>query len=250
MKYYVYTHSLDGKVFYVGQSNTSTEINRAYQFHKTKRNSAWNDYTKDRQNEIIVEIVKYFDDKKESELYEKELTLFYWSIGQAQCNIQAGKSKYGKVNGMYGKGYLISGENSYWKGKHLSEETKQKISKANKGRFAGENSPMYGKTHSIETREKISKTLKDSGKLKGENNPMYGKGHLISRGKHPQAKKCRVIFNDTEFVFDCFNDLTDFCKSEFKISKSFARKVIDSKKPLNTRHSKFKHLNGLIIEYI
>jgi hypothetical protein len=52
------------------------------------------------------------------------------------------------------------------KGKSLSEETKEKISEANKdknnpmyGKF-GKNHPAYGKTHSKESREKQSKALK------------------------------------------------------------------------------------------
>ncbi|MDA1347197.1 MAG: NUMOD3 domain-containing DNA-binding protein [Crenarchaeota archaeon] len=44
------------------------------------------------------------------------------------------------------------------KGKILSTETKKKISEARKGRFAGVNSPFYGKQHSLKTRKKISKT--------------------------------------------------------------------------------------------
>lgn len=44
-------------------------------------------------------------------------------------------------------------------GKHHSDETRKKISKANKGAYAGENNPMYG-THRC-----------------GEANPMFGKCH-------------------------------------------------------------------------
>ena len=42
------------------------------------------------------------------------------------------------------------------KGKKKSEETKRKMSKANKCK----NNPMYGKHHSKETKRKISKTMK------------------------------------------------------------------------------------------
>ena len=51
-------------------------------------------------------------------------------------------------------------------GKHLSDETKKKISEAEKGKNApmygrtGENAPMYGKHHSEETRRKISEANK------------------------------------------------------------------------------------------
>lgn len=42
------------------------------------------------------------------------------------------------------------------KGITTSNEVKQKISKANKGRLAGKNNPMYGNTHTEESRKKIS----------------------------------------------------------------------------------------------
>jgi hypothetical protein len=46
-----------------------------------------------------------------------------------------------------------------------SEETKRKLSEANKG----ENNPLYGKSRSEETKRKLSEANK------GENNPLYGK---------------------------------------------------------------------------
>ena len=39
---------------------------------------------------------------------------------------------------------IYTQENSYWFGKHRTEETKDKISKSLKGRFAGKNHPLYG----------------------------------------------------------------------------------------------------------
>lgn len=59
------------------------------------------------------------------------------------------------------------GRESPMRGKHLSEETRTKISATK----CGERHPMYGKKHSEETRTKISDALK------GEENPMYGKHH-------------------------------------------------------------------------
>ena len=51
---------------------------------------------------------------------------------------------------------LIPGYINHFTGKTHSEESKQKVSKANKGKCAGEKNPMFGKKQTEETREKIS----------------------------------------------------------------------------------------------
>ena len=53
--------------------------------------------------------------------------------------------------------------------KIVSDESKQKLSEAKKGKYCGENSPLYGKHLTEEHKSKLSKAKK------GENNPMYGK---------------------------------------------------------------------------
>ena len=51
-------------------------------------------------------------------------------------------------------------------GKHLSEETRQKLSEAQKG----ENNPLFGKHHSAETRKKMSEAQKGKNHwIKGTN---------------------------------------------------------------------------------
>lgn len=80
------------------------------------------------------------------------------------------------------------GKNNPMWGKHLSIETKKKISKA----FSGEKNPMWGKHLSDETRRKISEAhlgtklsnetkrkLSEAlkGKMSGEKHPMYRKHH-------------------------------------------------------------------------
>ena len=51
------------------------------------------------------------------------------------------------------------------KGKKHSEETKEKMSEANKGK----NNPMYGKHHSEEARERMSKARKGTKKIVKQN---------------------------------------------------------------------------------
>lgn len=68
---------------------------------------------------------------------EKEYVYFYRSIGKAEYNIADG----GQGNGGWNKGKHLSEEYKNkladaMKGKHLSEETKKKISEATKARWA------------------------------------------------------------------------------------------------------------------
>ena len=76
----------------------------------------------------------------------------------------------------------LSGENHPFYGKHLSDETKNKISKKAKERFQNkENHPLYRKHHSEETKEKISKAHKR--KHVGENSPVSRKVRCITTGE-------------------------------------------------------------------
>ena len=88
----------------------------------------------------------------------------------------------------------ITGENSPFFGKNLSEEHKQKISEANKGKIfstehckkisesrIGSNNPNYGKSPSEETRKKLS----DSNKGKKRSDETCRKLSEINKGKHP-----------------------------------------------------------------
>lgn len=61
-----------------------------------------------------------------------------------------------------------SGKNNPNYGKHLSEETKQKIS-MNHADMSGKNNPFYNRTHTEETRQKMSEAK--IGKYAGKNNP-------------------------------------------------------------------------------
>jgi hypothetical protein len=72
----------------------------------------------------------------------------------------------------------------YHTGKAKSEEHKKNLSKSQKGSkrpwsrnnlpkdVAGSNNPMYGKQHSDETKKKISEANKAKGHMIGDNNPM------------------------------------------------------------------------------
>jgi hypothetical protein len=81
-----------------------------------------------------------------------------------------------------------------------SEETKQKISSANKGKagLKGALHGMYGKTHSLESIAKMSKARK--GVFAGVNHPMYGKHHTDeAKAKVSAAKKGTQVGVDNPF---------------------------------------------------
>jgi endogenous inhibitor of DNA gyrase (YacG/DUF329 family) len=130
---------------------------------------------------------EYYDEffKKENEgicpICGKETKYLGLKRGYCKfCSRRCAKSKENNPN--YGKHLseetrkklsdANKGENSLNYGKHLSEETRKKISDANKG----ENHPNYGKHWSDETKKKMSDAMK------GENNPNYGK-HLSEETK-------------------------------------------------------------------
>ena len=61
------------------------------------------------------------------------------------------------------------GENNYLYGKHPSQETKEKQSKAK----LGEKNHNYGKHKSQETKDKISKSMKNKKSLRQESNLQF-----------------------------------------------------------------------------
>ena len=65
-------------------------------------------------------------------------------------------------------------------GKHLSDETKKKMSESMKGKFCGDKNPMYGKNikdYMSEEDYSLWKQHQKDNILKGKNHPMYGKKH-------------------------------------------------------------------------
>lgn len=117
------------------------------------------------------------------------------------------------------KEYTLSGKEHQNYGKFQSEETKKKISLANKGRIRteehskkisetrkrnglcmGKNHYFYGKHHTQETKDKISKNR--TGKIMGEEHPNWKGGRYrnaegyiyILKPEHPHANKQGYVF--------------------------------------------------------
>ena len=79
-----------------------------------------------------------------------------------ETKLKQSRARRGPRNGLYGR----TGELSHLFGKHLSEETKQKIRVTK----LGEKNPMYRKHFSEEVKQKRSIKFSD-GRNKGQNNP-------------------------------------------------------------------------------
>ena len=133
----------------------------------SKRNWANEDF-RHRRYEAMK---RYWDEHpgKKEELRLKELgehSIFYGKTPQEMMGFDEEKIKKWKQK----ISESTKGEKSFWYGKHLSEETKKKISdsRIKNGSAKGENNPMYGKHHSKDTKEKIRNAL--VGKYSGINN--------------------------------------------------------------------------------
>lgn len=129
-KYYVYRHrtTTDNRVFYVGCGSEK----RPYDTHHKRRSKTWFDIY---ENEgLIVEILHITEDKDEALELEEFLIQEYGRIIDGGSLVN--KSLFKGTGGISNKG-----EKNSMFGKKHSEESKQKMSEAQKG----DKHHMYGK---------------------------------------------------------------------------------------------------------
>ena len=189
LKLYFGSHSWDGEGLDPDYYGSGKLIKRAV-----------NKYGKDN---FIVYPIQFYNTVEECRKAEEELLTKYDVANNIYCynikNASVGwtsEDMKGKNNPLYGKRGKDSplygrhhteetrnkmseaqkGEKHHYYGKHLSEEHRKKLSQAHKG-----------KKHTDETRKKLSESKK--GK-RGKDAPMYGKHHTdAARSKMIQSKK-------------------------------------------------------------
>ena len=205
---YIHRNKINNKV-YIGQ--TSQDVNKRWnngegyktspKFYKAIKKYGWDNF-----EHIIL-----YNNLSLEEANKMEIELI---------------KKYNSTNDKYGYNITQGGKNF-----HHSEETKKKISEANKislkgnkwsdeqkrkmsEKMMGENNPFFGKTHSEETKKLISQHRK--GKCKGSEHPLFGKHHdqktlnKISQNRKSKGGK-KVLCINTGEIFETMMDAARWC---------------------------------------
>jgi group I intron endonuclease len=141
-------------------------------------------------------------------------------------SLEERKEKFGKCgekNGMYGKTHTeevrkkiseMHKGNSYCKGKKLSEEIREKMSKNAKLKI-GEKNPFFGKKHTEEVKKE------HSVRVSGLNHPMWGKKHTEETKSLIKERRSKSINQDYlnnvyySVNYNQVNNLFEFIWDEF-----------------------------------
>jgi len=188
-KYYIGVHKIDGRGWYLGSGNLIKQAIKKYNRKNFMRDTlrVFNDehdaydYEKLIVNDEMVKNIHCYNltcgGSNPPTLYGKDNPL-YGKKGVVWTEER--KNKHSDM--MSGKKHPL------W-GKHHSYETIEKMKISHKGKHSGKQNPMYGIHHPMKGKS-ISQERKNklSKMRRGTNNPMYG----ISGKKSSTSKKCVV----------------------------------------------------------
>lgn len=191
-----YIHIFKNDKCYIGQTSTNPNdrwqcngINYKRQLvYRAIKKYGWN-------NTSHIVICNGLTQEEVDEMEVALISLFKSNNREFGYNVSNGGNSVGKHSEETKK--KISKAN---KGKLRSEETIEKIRKNRKGKCTGENNGMYGKQHSEESINKMREVKK------GENNPMFGIHRL--GGNNPNAKKVycdEMIFKTGKLCSEFYN---------------------------------------------
>lgn len=202
---YVYkiTNITNGKI-YVGQTIRSLEKRWKQHIYNARRGS----------NKPLHKAIQKYGEEK---FLVESLCKCY-----SQSDLNEKEAEYGlSLNALSPNGYSLklgTGRGT------VSEETRKRLSISHIGIQAGENnywfgksrlgveSPHYGKSHTQETRQQISKAMK--GRYDGENHPQYGTKHTEETKEKQRLKKVKKTY----YFISPFGD-----KVEIKNVRKFCR---------------------------
>ena len=146
---YMVTNNINGKVYVGSHSWDGEGLDPNYYGSGTAIKRAVKKYGKEN---FQVEVLYYYDTVEECRKDEERILTEY--------NVRDCPHSYNLKNSAIGMtSEDVRGENNPNYGKHFSEEHRQKMSKARKGR-RGKDAPNYGKHLSKETKKKLSESLK------------------------------------------------------------------------------------------
>lgn len=134
--YYIYTHSIDGRVFYIGSNWSKCNENRAYE--RNGRPKKWHEIVDANDGRYDVNIVSRHKESRETYRAEYKMIEKYHDMGLAEAS---GEDQRGKRNPMWGR----RGELSPFYGMKRPESVKRRVSEANKGRYLGSKSVLAKK---------------------------------------------------------------------------------------------------------
>jgi len=173
---------------------------------------------------------RYYVTESGGRIYKKDAKIFERECSSCKKNIGGKGVIKARIFECYEKCQQCR-NNEVWLGRKHTQEAKDKISKANKGKLIGEKNPWYGKSPTEEIRKKMSQAKK--GKQRGKDNPFFGK-------KHPPELQAQM----SESVKRFYSNLSEEEKKRRSLVHRESQRKIKEKDP--EAYSEMKRKAGLV----